>query len=147
MYNIRLVRQGNKVNVRHTKTNVVLKTRKQVVKLSHTGKQGIPGVKGDKGDTGIGLPTGGVTGQFLEKNSNTDFDFQWITPAFTGDKNYTAEFGVTNTVAVNHNLNKYPSIEVIDSAGDEVIGEVEYLNTNQVIVRFMAPFSGRITCN
>ena len=33
---------------------------------------GIP--KGDKGDTGAGVPSGGTTGQFLRKNSSTNYD-------------------------------------------------------------------------
>jgi len=138
MYTIKVTRRNHNITVKRVASSI---------RLRHVGKQGIPGQKGDKGDTGIGMPTGGVAGQFLEKASDAPYDYEWITPAFTGDKNYTADFGVTDTVAVNHNLNKYPSIEVIDSAGDEVVGEVEYLNTNQVIVRFMAPFSGKITCN
>jgi len=43
------------------------------------------GLKGDKGDTGIGLPTGGTTGQQLMKKSNADYDFEWKTPAGAGD--------------------------------------------------------------
>jgi microcystin-dependent protein len=52
------------------------------------GIQGVPGVKGDKGDTGDpgeGLPTGGTTGQQLVKLSNTDYDYDWETPAGAGD--------------------------------------------------------------
>lgn len=42
-----------------------------------TGAQGIQGEKGDKGDAGIGLSSGGITGQFLSKKSNEDFDTDW----------------------------------------------------------------------
>ena len=54
-----------------------------------TGDKGDNGDKGDKGDTGAtgntgaagaGFPTGGLTGQVLSKNSNTDFDTHWIDP-------------------------------------------------------------------
>lgn len=40
------------------------------------------GAKGDKGD---GIPSGGITGQFLKKKSNTDYEYEWadITPAST----------------------------------------------------------------
>ena len=38
-----------------------------------------------KGDTGVGIPTGGVTGQQLTKKSATDYDFEWQTPAGAGD--------------------------------------------------------------
>lgn len=36
------------------------------------------GTIGPKGDAGIGVPTGGTTGQVLAKNSNTDFDTEWV---------------------------------------------------------------------
>jgi hypothetical protein len=40
---------------------------------------------GLKGDKGIGLPSGGTTGQQLIKKSNADYDFEWQTPAGAGD--------------------------------------------------------------
>lgn len=46
------------------------------------GEQGIQGEKGDKGDTGAtgqGIATGGATGQFLTKNSGTNYDTSWAT--------------------------------------------------------------------
>lgn len=33
--------------------------------------------KGSKGDTGAGVPSGGTTGQFLRKKSNTNYDTEW----------------------------------------------------------------------
>lgn len=50
------------------------------------GVQGIQGVQGPKGDTGatgaqgpagVGVPTGGTTGQVLKKKSGTDYDTEW----------------------------------------------------------------------
>lgn len=35
------------------------------------------GEKGDKGDPGVGVPTGGTTGQVLKKASNTNYDTEW----------------------------------------------------------------------
>lgn len=36
-----------------------------------------------KGKDGVGVPTGGTTGQVLAKLSNNDFDFKWITSEVT----------------------------------------------------------------
>ena len=41
------------------------------------GEIGPQGPKGDKGDTGVGIPTGGTTGQVIKKKSNTDYDLEW----------------------------------------------------------------------
>ena len=52
-----------------------------------------------------------------------------------------------STWTVVHNLNKYPAVSVVDSAYQEVIGEVEYLTPNTLEVRFTAPFSGQAYIN
>lgn len=42
-------------------------------------------MKGDPGTDGVGVPSGGTTGQILSKTSNTDFDTEWSTASGTGD--------------------------------------------------------------
>lgn len=37
-----------------------------------------------KGDNGVGVPTGGTTGQVLAKNSNDDYDTEWTDPTSGG---------------------------------------------------------------
>lgn len=37
----------------------------------------LKGEKGPKGEKGAGIPTGGTTGQFLKKKSNTDYEYEW----------------------------------------------------------------------
>lgn len=64
------------------------------------------------------------------------------------DKNYVHDQGVPMDVwVINHNLNKKPSLTVIDSAGSSVEGSVDYLNDNALIVRFNGKFSGKATLN
>ena len=46
-----------------------------------------------------------------------------------------------------HNLSKYPSITVVDSAGTVVHGDAEYISQNQVMLHFSAPFSGTAYLN
>lgn len=46
-----------------------------------------------------------------------------------------------------HNLNKYPSVAVVDSAGSEVEGAVRYTSPNNVIVEFSAAFGGKAYLN
>ena len=48
---------------------------------------------------------------------------------------------------INHNLNKYPSVTVIDSSGSEVIGEVEYIDKNNLKISFKGGFKGTATLN
>lgn len=46
------------------------------------GEKGLDGKNGLKGEKGESIPTGGTTGQFLKKKSNTDYEYEWadITP-------------------------------------------------------------------
>lgn len=43
-----------------------------------TGATGETGATGAQGDPGVGVPTGGTTGQVLAKNSNTNYDTEWV---------------------------------------------------------------------
>jgi len=47
-----------------------------------------------------------------------------------------------NTWTIQHNLNFYPNVTVVDSAGTNVEGEVRYPNANQLVVSFQSAFSG-----
>lgn len=47
--------------------------------LAQDGDQGDPGPTGESGSAGPGVPTGGSSGQFLVKNSATDYDSSWQT--------------------------------------------------------------------
>lgn len=53
----------------------------------------------------------------------------------------------SSTWNITHNLNKYPSVSIVDESNAEVIGEVEYLNPNSLTVKFSAPFSGKAFLN
>lgn len=63
------------------------------------------------------------------------------------DKTFVLPFVSTNMVVVNHNLNKRPSVIVIDSSGDEVEGNITYNSANQLTLTFSATFSGTVYCN
>jgi hypothetical protein len=70
---------------------------------------------------------------------------QWS--ASTGDKTYDQSFSVTDTVDVAHNLGKYPAVTVMDTTGDQVEGDILFIDLNNLTVSFSAPFSGTVTCN
>ena len=48
----------------------------------------------------------------------------------------------SDTWTIHHNLNKFPSVSIVDTANTQVVGEVEYLDTNTVRITFNAPFGG-----
>lgn len=48
---------------------------------------------------------------------------------------------------IKHNLNKYPSVTVVDSADSIVIGDVTYIDENNVRLTFSGAFSGKAYLN
>lgn len=46
------------------------------------------------------------------------------------------------TWVIKHNLNKYPSVTVVDSAGTVVMGEYNFVDKSTVICTFSGAFSG-----
>jgi len=51
------------------------------------------------------------------------------------------------TWTILHNLDKFPSVSVIDSANTVVIGQIKYDSQNQITLTFSAPFSGKAYLN
>ena len=65
-----------------------------------------------------------------------------------GDKTYVhIQSSAANVWQINHGLNKYPSVTVVDSAGSVVVGEVVYNTTNKVTITFIGSFSGKAYLN
>jgi hypothetical protein len=64
---------------------------------------------------------------------DSHFEFTQGVPATTWD--------------ITHNLNKFPSITVVDTANTTVIGSYEYINKNRVILSFSDPFAGKAFLN
>jgi hypothetical protein len=48
----------------------------------------------------------------------------------------------SNTWNIEHNLNFYPNVTIMDSAGNIVEGEIVYVNQNTLRATFSAAFSG-----
>lgn len=56
------------------------------------------------------------------------------------------EYSVTlqNTLTVNHNLGKFPSVLCIDSSGKEIIADVTYNDNNSFVVDWLPAFTGTV---
>ena len=64
------------------------------------------------------------------------------------DANYVyVQSSPSATWVINHNLNKYCSVTVVDSADNIVFGEVLYNSLNQVTLTFSGAFSGEAFFN
>lgn len=59
------------------------------------------------------------------------------------DSTYTQCFeNASATWTITHNLGKFPSVTVVDSANTVVVGNVDYTNSNSLVITFNAAFSG-----
>lgn len=93
---------------------------------------------------------------------NTDYEALSNKPSINGvtlvGNKTSAELGIDqtftftqNTAAdvweIEHNLNRYPSVTVVDSAGSVVVGDVQYLDSNNIRCYFRGAFSGTAYLN
>jgi hypothetical protein len=64
------------------------------------------------------------------------------------DKNYIHnQMSASSTWSVQHDLNKFPSVSVVDSGNNMVVGDVEYIDENNLTITFNASFSGKAYIN
>lgn len=66
----------------------------------------------------------------------------------SGDLNYRhVQMSASTTWVIVHNLAKFPSVSIVDSIGDNIVGDVIYDSGNQVTVTFSAAISGEAYLN
>lgn len=62
--------------------------------------------------------------------------------------NYTHnQITLSTSWSINHGLNKYPSVSVVDSGNNIVVGDVKYTDLNNLTVTFNSSFSGKAYLN
>jgi len=65
-----------------------------------------------------------------------------------GDKNYIFEqLTPSATWVISHSLNKKPSVVVVDSSGQVVVGAIVYNSDSQITLTFSGAFSGEAYLN
>lgn len=78
------------------------------------------------------------------KSGNNTFEELGI----VNDKNFVFEQKTASqTWIINHNLAKFPSVSVVDSGGTVVIGDIEYIDMNNLVATFVAKFAGTAYLN
>ena len=66
----------------------------------------------------------------------------------TGDKDFTYIKSTPDSVwEITHDLDKYPSVTVVDSAGSVVMGDITYTSKSAIKITFSAAFSGKAYLN
>jgi hypothetical protein len=87
----------------------------------------------------------GSSGDILITTGTT---VEWATPSLITSSTYTHKQSVSSTEwRITHNLNKFPSVTVVDSAGTTVVGHIKYETKDLLIVTFLASFGGKAYLN
>lgn len=74
--------------------------------------------------------------------------FDDLTGDIVLDKNYKyTQIQTSKTWNIKHNLKKIPSVTIVDSGGNEVIGDVKHLSENELTISFSYEFSGSAILN
>ena len=64
------------------------------------------------------------------------------------DKTFVYTQAVSSDVwEIKHNLDKYPAVTVVDSGNSVVIGEIVYIDKNNIRITFISAFSGKAYFN
>lgn len=64
------------------------------------------------------------------------------------DKTFVYEQQTTfDSWRVVHNLGKYPSVSIVSYSGNEVVGDVQYINENECILTFSVGVNGKAYFN
>jgi hypothetical protein len=70
------------------------------------------------------------------------------TPLYNSFTTYThTQLQSAEVWTIHHNLRCFPSVTVVDSGGNTVIGDVIHVNDTLVELRFTSPFSGKAYLN
>ena len=80
--------------------------------------------------------------------SENSLEYVGVDDIITQDLNYThIQDDPSDEWICEHNLNKYPSVSVLDSAKTEVEGHIKHISKNTTILKFSGSFSGIATFN
>lgn len=64
------------------------------------------------------------------------------------DKNFIFyQSSAASTWNVNHNMGKMPAVVVVDSGDTTIIGDITYIDTNNIVLTFAFPFAGKAYLN
>lgn len=87
----------------------------------------------------------GIEHLWIQENWNKDYI---NSSSDSSEKTYIhTQYNAETLWIVEHNLGKYPSVTVVDSAGTKVHGNVQYIDQNKITLQFSQPFSGKAYLN
>jgi len=96
----------------------------------------------EAGDKLLGTDVSGAT-----KNFSITSIVQSTPFASHGGTTTHTQGSASSTWTVTHNLNKFPSVTIVDSNEEQIFGVVDYQSANTIILTFSAAISGKAYLN
>lgn len=100
------------------------------------------------------LPSGGTMLWKYTDEGDRDSDYnalqnlQFPGDVTSADSRYVHDqMSASATWTVTHNLDCYPSVTIVNSAGDQVMGFTHYDDSNNITLTFSAAFAGKAYIN
>ena len=126
---------GTFITVTRTKTDsVVAEPADRLLEVHDPGVAGPPNVLAIGSVTSGAAPAVSITGVAPSQTIN------FVLPV-GGNYNHT-QSTASSTWTITHNLGFNPAVSVVDSGGNHVIGDVNYVSVNALTISFSAPFGG-----
>lgn len=127
--------------------HVTVQRTENIVEISSPGPQG-PRGKGVLHGTGSPSNSVGIDGEFYvdtvtNKMYGPKTSGVWGEPVNLGGTYTHVQDSASSTWVINHNLDYYPNVEIVNSAGVAVVGDYQFVNPNVVIATFTNPFAGK----
>ena len=120
-----------------TKTNTVSTIDKSVG--SNVLEIHDPGVAGPPNVLSVGTVTTGTAAVAITGTAPSQV-LNFVIP-ISGSYTHTQSVSSANWT-ITHNLGFSPSVSVVDSGGNHVVGDVNYVSVNVLTVSFSSPFGG-----
>lgn len=94
-------------------------------------------------------------GEFYVEDSQFDVDYTKNVVTIIGNGSGTGDDATfvfnqhtpSSTWKITHNMNKFPSVSIVDSGGNIIIGNIFYIDRNNIELTFNGSFSGSVYLN
>lgn len=127
---------------------------------SPPGPRGEKGERGDAATVSVGTTTTvnyGTPAEVVNAGTTADAVLNFTLPSGPvgpegpkGDKGDTAaasyvheQSSPSTTWNIQHNLDFFPAVTVVDSGGNDVVGSISYVNRDNLVITFSVEFGGK----
>ena len=92
--------------------------------------------------------TNTITMQCYKCTHNAAGEAMWrMLSTSSSDKHLEYEFFNQSVVTLDHNFGKIPAVTILDDMDEEIMGDVDHITANRVVILFDRQLNGKIILN